>query len=45
MPSMETSYTVVMIRDGLPVYAVEISTDTNMVYADQISNIADVFWK
>ena len=34
---------MVTIRDGLPVYTIEVSTDTNMVYADQISNIADVF--
>jgi hypothetical protein len=32
-----------MKRDGLPVYAVKVSTDTNMVYADQVSNVADVF--
>jgi len=34
---------VVMIRGGLPVYTIKVSTNTNMVYADQVSNIADVF--
>jgi len=32
-------------KSDLPVYAVKIPTDTNMVDTDQISNVADVFWK
>jgi hypothetical protein len=30
-------------KSDLPVYAVKIPTDTNMVDTDQISNVADVF--
>jgi hypothetical protein len=43
-PSQHTKFTIYMVRDCLPVYTIEVPTDTNMVDANQVSNIAYVLW-
>jgi hypothetical protein len=40
--NQQTKSTIYMVRNCLPVYAIEVPTDTNMVHANQVSNIADV---